>query len=98
MQWQRSPVRVITQKTEFSADHVVVTLPLGVLQAKSVRFSPELPHSKQDAIAKLGMADFSLHRQEGIFRYNKNRNLDTKISRLRFFWRNGSLGATLWSN
>ncbi|WOD38259.1 flavin monoamine oxidase family protein [Nodosilinea sp. E11] len=55
IQWHRSPVRVITQKTEFIADHVVVTLPLGVLQAKSVRFSPELPRSKQDAIAKLGM-------------------------------------------
>jgi monoamine oxidase len=55
IQWQRSPVRVITQKTEFIADHVVVTLPLGVLQAKSVRFSPELPRSKQNAIAKLGM-------------------------------------------
>lgn len=55
IQWQRSPVRVITQKTEFIADHIVVTLPLGVLQANSVRFSPELPRSKQDAIAKLGM-------------------------------------------
>lgn len=55
IQWQRSPVRVFTQNTEFIADHVVVTLPLGVLQAKSVRFSPELPHRKQNAIAKLGM-------------------------------------------
>jgi monoamine oxidase len=55
IQWQRSPVRVITQQTEFIADHVVVTLPLGILQAKSVRFSPELPRSKQNAIAKLGM-------------------------------------------
>ncbi len=55
IQWQRSPARIITQKTEFIADHVVVTLPLGVLQANSVRFSPELPRSKQNAIAKLGM-------------------------------------------
>jgi monoamine oxidase len=55
IQWQRSPIRVITQKAEFIADHVVVTLPLGILQAKRVRFSPELPRSKQNAIAKLGM-------------------------------------------
>lgn len=55
IQWQRSPLRVITQKSEFIADHVVVTLPLGVLKAKSVRFSPELPRSKQSAIATLGM-------------------------------------------
>lgn len=55
IQWQQSPVRVVTQKTEFAADHVVVTLPLGVLQAKRVRFAPELPAGKQNAIAKLGM-------------------------------------------
>jgi len=55
VQWQQSPVRVVTQKSEFVADHVVVTLPLGVLQARSVRFTPELPKAKQNAIAKLGM-------------------------------------------
>lgn len=55
IQWHQSPVRVITQKKEFIADHVIVTLPLGVLQTKSVRFTPELPRSKQNAIAKLGM-------------------------------------------
>jgi monoamine oxidase len=55
IQWDSSPVRVITQKSEFTADHVVVTLPLGVLQAQKVSFSPELPREKQDAIAKLGM-------------------------------------------
>ncbi|MDX2254984.1 MAG: FAD-dependent oxidoreductase [Pseudanabaenaceae cyanobacterium bins.39] len=55
IQWQQSPIRVITQKTEFLADHVIVTLPLGVLQAGKVRFNPELPQNKQTAIAKLGM-------------------------------------------
>lgn len=53
--WDHSPVRIMTSKTEFMADHVVVTLPLGVLQAERVRFSPELPRKKQQAIAKLGM-------------------------------------------
>lgn len=55
IQWDQGPVRVMTQTTEFTADHVVVTLPLGVLQAGQVRFTPELPVSKQTAIAKLGM-------------------------------------------
>lgn len=53
--WQQSPVRVVTQKAQFTADHVIITLPLGVLQAKRVQFSPALPTAKQEAIAKLGM-------------------------------------------
>lgn len=55
VQWSPSNVQVVTQKTEFVADHVVVTLPLGVLQAERVRFSPGLPRNKREAIAKLGM-------------------------------------------
>ncbi|MEB3122128.1 MAG: FAD-dependent oxidoreductase [Snowella sp.] len=55
IRWDQSPIKVITQKAEFIADHIVVTLPLGVLQSKSVRFIPELPRTKQNAIAKLGM-------------------------------------------
>lgn len=55
IQWDQSPLRVVTQKTEFLADHVVVTLPLGVLQSGNVRFSPDLPQEKQDAISRLGM-------------------------------------------
>jgi monoamine oxidase len=34
---------------------LVVTLPLGVLQNQDVVFTPKLPLSKQNAIAKLGM-------------------------------------------
>lgn len=67
IQWQQTPVRVLTQRSEFIADQVVVTLPLGVLkatntlgvdaaaQAPSIRFRPALPADKQEAIAKLGM-------------------------------------------
>ncbi len=55
IQWDQAPLRVVTQKTEFLADHVVVTVPLGVLQSGKVRFSPPLPQDKQNAIAKLGM-------------------------------------------
>lgn len=35
------------------ADHVVVTLALGVLQAERVRFVLEVPHGNQQAIANL---------------------------------------------
>jgi monoamine oxidase len=52
---RQSDVRVITQTSEFVADNVVVTLPLGVLQSNAVRFMPELSKEKRNAIEKLGM-------------------------------------------
>lgn len=53
--WGQSPVRVVTNSHEFLADQVLITLPLGVLKAGSVRMVPALPAAKQSAIAKLGM-------------------------------------------
>jgi monoamine oxidase len=53
--WDTTELRVFTDKSEFRADHVVITLPLGVLKSGSVRFEPELPFEKQVAISKLGM-------------------------------------------
>lgn len=53
--WSGAQVRVRTDKGEHLADHVIVTLPLGVLKAGKVTFTPALPQAKQNAIAKLGM-------------------------------------------
>ena len=53
--WRSDAVRVVTTSGEFEADRVLVTLPLGVLKAGSVRFVPELPAAKRDAIRRLGM-------------------------------------------
>ena len=48
-------VEVTTGRREkFSADRLIVTLPLGVLKANRVAFSPPLPEKKQRAIASLG--------------------------------------------
>lgn len=56
IQWGNSPVKVkLTDGTVYEADQVIVTLPLGVLQANRVRFEPELPEWKQDAIRSLLM-------------------------------------------
>ena len=38
-----------------SADHVIVTVPLGVLKAGSIAFDPPLPAPKQQAISRIGM-------------------------------------------
>ncbi len=53
--WDESPIRVVTDRAVFTADQVLVTLPLGVLQSGRVRFEPELPSAKQRAISTLGM-------------------------------------------
>ena len=50
-----SGVTVIGNDEIFEAASVVVTLPLGVLQSKTVKFSPELPYSQQVAVDGLGM-------------------------------------------
>lgn len=48
-------VEVETNRGTFSADYVVVTLPLGVLKRGAVRFNPPLPQRKQTAIDRMGM-------------------------------------------
>ena len=48
-------VRVTTEEAEFRGGAVVVTVPLGVLQAGTIRFDPALPAVKSTAIDTLGM-------------------------------------------
>jgi polyamine oxidase len=50
-------VTVTTDRDEFSADRVVVTLPLGVLKAGAVTFDPPLPNAKQQSIRRLGVGN-----------------------------------------
>ncbi len=61
------PVRVSTDRGEFRADKVLVTLPLGVLKDGAVTFGPPLPEAKQSAIARLGFGTLNkiaLHYRE----------------------------------
>ncbi len=53
--WSGKRLHVKTNKAMFSADRVLVTLPLGTLKAGSVKFIPELPKDKKAAIDSLGM-------------------------------------------
>ena len=50
-----TPPLVETDRGQFEADAVIVTLPLGVLKADAVEFDPPLPAAKRAAIARLGM-------------------------------------------
>lgn len=56
VEWQQGAVTLHTSSGEtYQAEHVIITLPLGVLQSDSVRFSPELPATKIEAIRSLRM-------------------------------------------
>ena len=53
--WSQDGVQIhSTTGQTFAADRALVTLPLGVLQAQDVRFTPSLPPEKQAAINGLG--------------------------------------------
>lgn len=54
IEWNAKGVRVIMEGGQlFEADRALMTLPLGVLKAGRVQFSPELPPEKRDAIDRL---------------------------------------------
>ncbi|MEB3226285.1 MAG: NAD(P)/FAD-dependent oxidoreductase [Synechococcus sp.] len=53
--WSGDRPTVKTNQDTYSTDHVIITLPLGVLKAGQVEFSPTLPDAKQKAIAALGV-------------------------------------------
>lgn len=52
---QGGGVVVNTQSHTFTADKVLVTLPLGVLKSRAIEFIPRLPAAKTNAINRLGM-------------------------------------------
>lgn len=53
--WSGADIAVDTATDTYRADKVVVTLPLGVLQAGTVSFTPRLPDRKHAAIQSLRM-------------------------------------------
>lgn len=52
--YRNGEVRVQTSRGEVRAGYAVVTLPLGVLKARTVRFVPELPAPRRRSIQLLG--------------------------------------------
>jgi monoamine oxidase len=55
VEYKKTGVRVQCQDATFEADYAIVTVPLGVLKAGAIAFSPALPDDKQKAIHRLGM-------------------------------------------
>lgn len=62
VRWDENGVEVVLQTGQtFSADDVVITVPLGVLKSGAIRFSPELPTDKREAIDRLGTGLLNKH-------------------------------------
>ena len=53
--WRPGAVKVITSRREWTADKVVVTLPVGVLAAGTVRFEPGLPAAFTEPLGRMRM-------------------------------------------
>lgn len=54
--YNKDKVDVYTQDTHYQADHVIITVPLGVLKSGKITFVPALPKEKQQLIDQLSMA------------------------------------------
>lgn len=59
IQYQSDGVTVTTSQGNVRARHCICTLPLGILQAGSVRFDPLLPSQHLRAISRIGMGQVS---------------------------------------
>ncbi len=50
-------VTVVTDQGEYQGSHVIVTVPLGVLKANAIAFTPPLPEEKTQAIENMGFGN-----------------------------------------
>lgn len=55
---RRDGIRISTAHGEFTADAAVVTVPVGVLRAEAIAFTPPLPPVNADALSRLEMNAF----------------------------------------
>ncbi len=53
--YRESPIKVVTNDQTYFANKVIVTVSLGVLKNQTIKFFPELPKEKQQAIHQLQM-------------------------------------------
>lgn len=53
--YSNASVSVTTDKGNYTADKVLVTVPLGVLKKNTIAFTPALPSTHTDAINQIGM-------------------------------------------
>ncbi len=55
IRYKKDQIKIETETEKYTADYVVVAVPLGVLKENVIRFKPKLPKKKQAAIDRLEM-------------------------------------------
>lgn len=55
IEWGTHPIRIHTAHTHYLAKRLIITVPIGVLKAGHIQFSPALPPSHRKAIAAFRM-------------------------------------------
>ena len=58
IEYTTNGVKVTVNNKNIAASHVIITVPLGVLKAEAIAFSPPLPTPKQTAIQNLGFGSY----------------------------------------
>jgi len=53
--YTKRKISIASSQGDFAAEHIVVSVPLGVLKAKALTFTPDLPGVKTKAISRMGM-------------------------------------------
>ncbi len=54
MDWSKDAITLRTNRGTFTASAAIITLPLGVLKSGTIQFTPALPNSHRQGIARLG--------------------------------------------
>ncbi|KAF2905638.1 hypothetical protein ILUMI_00540 [Ignelater luminosus] len=81
--WNNEVSVKCTDGSEYKADHIILTVPLGVLKDRYAQlFNPELPQEKQNAINELGISAV----QKIFFHFPKQWWPNNNFHSIDFFW------------
>jgi monoamine oxidase len=102
IRWSKGEVKLTTRSKSkrniYEASHALITVPLAVLQSKSMKFTPSLPEQKRQALSKLAMG--KVIRVTLCFRerfWDHLRVNKKSLSKLSFLFADDKLFPTWWT-
>ena len=102
IRWSKGEVKITTRSKSkrkiYEISHAMTTVPLAVLQSKSIKFTPSLPTQKRQALSKLAMG--KVIRVTLCFRerfWESLRVNNKSLSKLSFLFSDDKLFPTWWT-